>query len=179
VIACILQSTCEVIPAHCVRKLGCKQILESDLLAVDGKSSPMPAENGGRGRSLQVHSGDNVLVALVDLKAGEEACVSGQIVTLVTNVPAKHKFATSGLESGDAVIMYGVSIGRAVLPIRQGELITTKNVRHHAAAVEGKSVSYPWTPPDVSRWRQRTFLGFARADGQVGTRNHRRSIATR
>ena len=29
-----------------------------------------------------------------------------------------------------------------------------------------------WTPPDVSSWRQRTFLGYQRSDGQVGTRNH-------
>jgi altronate hydrolase len=143
-------------------------------VSVTGKPSPVPAESGTRGRVLQVHPRDNVLVALADLKRGEEAGAAGRTVTLVTDVPAKHKFSTASLDSGDSVIMYGVSIGKAVVPIRQGELITTENVRHHAASVQGKSASHqsPWTPPDVSRWRQRTFTGFVRADGQVGTRNH-------
>src|SRR5205814_5422201 len=30
----------------------------------------------------------------------------------------------------------------------------------------------PWRPPDVSKWKQRTFLGYHRPDGQVGTRNY-------
>jgi altronate hydrolase len=132
------------------------------------------AETGRRGRALQVHPQDNVLVALADLKQGEEVAVAGRSVKLATDVPAKHKFATASLGSGDAVVMYGVTVGKAVMPIRPGEAVTTKNVRHHAAAVEGKSAAaqYQWTPPDVSRWRQRTFSGFQRADGQVGTRNY-------
>jgi altronate hydrolase len=141
-------------------------------VSVTGKPLPVVAENGARGRALQVHPQDNVLVALADLKQGEQAGIAGKTVILSTDVPAKHKFATAALGSGDSVIMYGISIGKTVLPIRQGELISTKNVRHHAAAVEGKSAPYQWMPPDVSRWRQRTFSGFIRADGQVGTRNH-------
>src|SRR5207248_8965630 len=31
---------------------------------------------------------------------------------------------------------------------------------------------YRWRAPDVSRCRDRTFLGYRRADGQVGTRNY-------
>src|SRR4029077_19447296 len=29
-----------------------------------------------------------------------------------------------------------------------------------------------WSAPDVAKWREQTFLGYHRADGQVGTRNH-------
>ena len=35
-----------------------------------------------------------------------------------------------------------------------------------------RSVSTKWNAPDVSRWKTRTFLGYHRADGQVGTRNY-------
>src|SRR5260370_4770457 len=132
----------------------------------------VPAQNGVRRRVLQVHPQDNVLVALSDLKKGDEVSVAGGTLVLVTDVPAKHKFSTTTLESGDPVEMYGVSIGKAVTSIRPGELITTGNVRHHAAAVEGKSASYEWTAPNVSRWQQRTFSGICRADCQVGTRNY-------
>src|SRR6185312_3876902 len=35
-----------------------------------------------------------------------------------------------------------------------------------------RNTTYTWTPPDVSHWRDRTFLGYRRSDGQVGTRNY-------
>ncbi len=60
---------------------------------------------------LQLDSRDNVLVALTDLKQGERVEVSGKSYTLVSNVPAKHKFATQDLAAGADVIMYGVSGG--------------------------------------------------------------------
>src|SRR4029077_17363697 len=43
---------------------------------------------------------------------------------------------------------------------------------HEAAPYHEKTEEYRWTPPDVTRWRQTTFQGFHRADGQVGTRNY-------
>src|SRR5438477_3138529 len=68
--------------------------------------------------------------------------------------------------------MYGVLVGKAVEPIRRGELLTTRNIHHQAAAFQEKTEEYRWTPPDVSPWRQREFLGYRRTDGQVGTRNY-------
>ncbi len=141
-------------------------------MSVSGKPSFLSTQSGPRRRALQVHPQDNVLVALTDLKKGEEVSVSGGTLILVTDVQAKHKFTTANLESGDSVVMYGVSIGKAVTPILKGESVTTKNVRHHVAAVEGKSAPYQWTAPHVPGWQQRTFSGYCRADGQVGTRNY-------
>jgi altronate hydrolase len=43
---------------------------------------------------------------------------------------------------------------------------------HQAAPYHQKSREYEWAPPNVDRWRQRTFLGYQRPDGQVGTRNY-------
>src|SRR4030095_6682592 len=51
-------------------------------------------------------------------------------------------------------------------------LLTTRNVRHQAAEFQDKTGEFRWTPPDVSRWRQREFCGYRRSDGQVGTRNY-------
>src|SRR5215510_2582518 len=131
-----------------------------------------PDQTEARRKVLRVHPRDNVLVALTSLKAGEEVSAPDGIIPLVSSIPAKHKFATAHLATGDALTMYGISIGRAVEPIRRGELLSTRNVRHYAAAVKGKSSAREWTAPDVSRWRQRAFLGYHRADGQVGTRNY-------
>ncbi len=68
--------------------------------------------------------------------------------------------------------MYGVLVGRAVKPIAAGELLTTSNIQHQAAPFREQSGEYHWSPPDVSRWKQQTFRGYRRSDGQVGTRNY-------
>ncbi len=121
---------------------------------------------------LQLSPRDNVLVALRDLKRGEEIAFNGSKHVLQSDVAAKHKFATSNLAAGQNVIMYGVVVGEAVKPIASGELLTTANIRHKAAAFSQQSKEYSWEPPDVSKWRDCTFAGYKRSDGQVGTRNY-------
>jgi len=123
-------------------------------------------------RVLQLNSKDNVLVALSDLRQGEQIEFGGRTVALRTDVPAKHKFATQEIAAGGAVTMYGVLIGRAVEAIGAGEKLTTRNVLHEAAAFHEKTEEYRWETPEVSRWREKKFQGYARSDGQVGTRNY-------
>lgn len=121
---------------------------------------------------LKIDARDNVLIALADLRQGESVNFSGENYVLATDVSSKHKFATQALVPGDSVVMYGVLVGRAVVPIARGEAITTRNLRHDAAAFHEKDANYRWTPPDVSKWAQKSFRGYRRADGRVGTRNH-------
>ncbi len=123
-------------------------------------------------RVLKLDSADNVLIALSDLNQGDSIQAAGETYQLVSNVPAKHKFATVDLSIGDDVIMYGVVVGAAMRPIQRGERLTTSNVQHRATDFHERSGKYRWTPPDISRWKQRTFQGYRRPDGQVGTRNY-------
>ena len=123
-------------------------------------------------RVLKLDSKDNVLIALAGLHRGEQISFDSQFYTLESDVPAKHKFAAQDFATGAAIIMYGVLVGKTVAPIRRGELLTTRNIHHQAAAFQEKTEEYRWTPPDVSRWRQREFSGYRRSDGQVGTRNY-------
>ena len=60
-------------------------------------------------RVLRIHPGDNVAVALVTLPAGTEflpGCLTR------SPVPAKHKVVTEFIRQSEAVIMYGVMVGR-------------------------------------------------------------------
>lgn len=123
-------------------------------------------------RVLQLHRHDNVLVALVDLQIGTRISFSGQELALTSLVPAKHKFALQAIPPGGTVVMYGVKVGKAKQAIRAGEVLTTGNVHHESSRFLEKTKEYVWTPPDVSRWRERAFAGYHREDGQVGTRNH-------
>lgn len=121
---------------------------------------------------LQLDPRDNVLIALNDLPSGSTVEFAGNVHALPSKVPAKHKFTTRALAAGDDVIMYGVLVGKASKAIAAGELLTLNNIRHQSAPFREQSAEYVWTPPDVSKWKQRTFLGYRRSDGQVGTRNY-------
>jgi altronate hydrolase len=123
-------------------------------------------------RTLQLDPRDNVLIALTDLKKGEAVGNSGQPYALMSDVSAKHKFATEDLPMGASVIMYGVLVGKTSQPVKRGELLTTANLHHEAAEYHEKSTEFHWEAPDVSAWKSRKFLGYLRSDGQVGTRNY-------
>jgi altronate hydrolase len=121
---------------------------------------------------LQLNPRDNVLVALQNLSSGESLSFGAVSYTLGSPVSAKHKFATRDLAPGDPILMYGVIVGKVVEPIAKGHALTTRNVRHEASPFGGKSEDYRWTPPDISHWADKTFRGYHRSDGQVGTRNY-------
>lgn len=120
---------------------------------------------------LKVNPKDNVIVALMDLPAGESVHLDGTDYTVVKDIKAKHKFAAVDFEDGDHIIMYGVIVGKANQSIKKGEVITTENVKHQSAKVEGKTETLGWIPPNVDQWKNRTFMGYHREDGQVGTEN--------
>ncbi|AZA88247.1 altronate dehydratase [Chryseobacterium shandongense] len=120
---------------------------------------------------LKVNPKDNVIVALLDLPAGESVHLDGSLYTVVKDIKAKHKFAAVDFEDGDHIIMYGVIVGKANQSIKKGEVITTENVKHQSAKVEGKTETLGWIPPNVDQWKNRTFMGYHREDGQVGTEN--------
>lgn len=134
----------------------------------------MNSDNGAtQGRVLRLDPRDNVLVALADLRKGERVGFQEKGYALSSDVPAKHKFVTQDVAKGGDIIMYGVLVGRAVEALRSGDLLSTRNIRHAAAGFhESEKAGCAWTPPDVSPWRNKTFNGYHRADGQVGSRNY-------
>jgi len=122
---------------------------------------------------LKVHPKDNVLVALQDLAKGQTIPFNGSQYTLVEDIPAKHKFITESLPTGGAVTMYGVLIGKAKEDIPVGARISTSNLKHAAEEYQLSDTRRTgWHVPDVSQWQQKTFKGFHRADGSVGTANY-------
>jgi altronate hydrolase len=123
-------------------------------------------------RFLKIHPLDNVFVALTDLKKGEQILHKELTIRLADDIPAKHKFAAKPFMPDDEIFMYGIVVGKATQAIPQGGVIGTHNVKHKASPFSGKTKSYSWTPPDVAKFRNKTFMGYHRADGQVGTANY-------
>jgi altronate hydrolase len=122
---------------------------------------------------LQVHPRDNVLVALRDLPKGAKLSYRGKEYELAEDIPAKHKFTTAPLAAGEEVIMYGVLVGRAKQPIPKGARISTENIKHASGEYHLSSRrKLDWHIPDVSNWKSKTFMGYHRDDGTVGTANY-------
>ncbi|MGJ8672899.1 UxaA family hydrolase [Rubritalea sp.] len=125
---------------------------------------------------LQIDPRDNVLVALQDLKAGDTVSFKGNDITLTTDIDAKHKFPIADLAAEAKVTMYGVLVGTVCEDVAAGTLLHTHNL-HHAADPFGMDLynegEFQWnTAPDVSQFEGRTFQGFPREDGTVGTANY-------
>jgi altronate hydrolase len=121
---------------------------------------------------LQINPTDNLLVALQDLPKGTVIHHNGNEITLQDDIAAKHKFTTEAIPKEGKASMYGVLVGIASQDIPKGGLIHTFNLHHAATDFKGKQEEYHWTAPDVSKFQNRTFNGYHRADGQVGTQNY-------
>ncbi len=116
---------------------------------------------------------DDLAVALHDLAPGHRLTLGDITLTLTEAIPAKQKVALRAFAPGDIATMYGVTVGVATVPIPVGGLITTANLAHRASAFTVDSrPAYHWTAPDITPWRERTFDGYHRSDGSVGTANH-------
>lgn len=122
---------------------------------------------------ITIHERDNVAVALTDLSGGHTVTVNGTSVKLAHTVQAKHKFALQPFAVGDEIRMYNVVVGVAKTPIQAGEAVTTANVSHKSEQFSADhKADYQWQAPDVSHWKNKTFMGYHRPDGQVGTANY-------
>ena len=121
---------------------------------------------------LQVHPKDNVLVALHDLAKGSVVHFNGVEYTLQDDILAKHKFFMHDMQPGDEIIMYGVLVGKAQVVLKAGNLMSVANTKHAADPFVFRPYHYHWQAPDVSKYKDRTFNGYHRSDGRVGTANY-------
>ncbi|MFK7771662.1 MAG: UxaA family hydrolase [Saprospiraceae bacterium] len=125
-----------------------------------------------KNKLLKVHPSDNVIVALQDFEAGDELVFEENKIQLLEKIPTKHKFSERDFSEGETIIMYGVTVGKALRPIPKGTRISTENVAHSSNDYEVGKRQTNWQAPDISKFENRTFDGFHRADGKVGTRNY-------
>lgn len=125
-----------------------------------------------KSRVLKVHPKDNVIVALNDLQKNETILLDGVGYTMQEMIPAKHKFYSTQLQKGDAVYMYGVLVGKVVMDVTIGTRMSTDNLHHATEPYSFSPYDYQWDAPDISTFANKTFLGYHRSDGSVGTANY-------
>ncbi|MEM7231926.1 MAG: UxaA family hydrolase, partial [Planctomycetota bacterium] len=126
-------------------------------------------------RWITLHPTDNIAIALHDLSAGAE--LTGGVLTRQP-IARGLKVALRPIGEGEVILRYGERIGTAAQPIAAGALVHTNEIeasslleepeRHIASAVPAK--------PDTIEGK--TFLGYIRPDGRVGTRNYIALVST-
>jgi altronate hydrolase len=121
---------------------------------------------------LRIHPSDNVAVALRTLEVGEALSIGGWSIKLCDTILPGHKVALDSIADGQVVRKYGCPIGQASAAIRPGEHVHSHNLRTGLTA-EDTFVYSPNASSNsiVSEQAVRTFQGYRRADGRVGTRN--------
>ncbi|TWU55466.1 UxaA family hydrolase [Rubripirellula reticaptiva] len=124
-----------------------------------------------RAALIRLDSRDNVAVATEALPAG----FSDGNLTVAMPVPAGHKVATQAVASGQSVFKYGQPIGVATRDIAVGDHVHSHNLAdHHVVSDDLSRIS----PPAALAKITRTFDGFHRPDGRVGTRNYVMLLST-
>lgn len=121
-----------------------------------------------RAPAVQLNSRDNVVIALRDLEPGEALSAWGIVVQ--SAILQAHKVASQPISKGEHILRYGQIIGQATQGIAAGEHVHVQNLgmgehlQEYAFASEARGLEAIAT--------DRTFMGFSRADGRVGTRNY-------
>ncbi|MGD8834196.1 MAG: altronate dehydratase family protein [Desulfobacteraceae bacterium] len=124
----------------------------------------------GNANILQIDSKDNVAIALGRIDTGESIRIDHEQIAAQEPIPQGHKVALAHMNTGDAVMKYGHTIGRAIQPIQAGQWIHAHNMQ---SALQGiKDYSYqPAPPPAFETESAYAFEGYLRPDGRAGIRN--------
>jgi altronate hydrolase len=121
--------------------------------------------------ALLLREHDDVAVATRELAAGEVLRHDGRDLTVRATVPRGHKIAVHDLDEGTPIHKYGQVIGRTTTAVLAGDHVHAHNLGMAAVDHEyefGTAV----TPIPPATGGMRTFQGYRRSGGRVGTRNY-------
>ncbi len=119
---------------------------------------------------IKINPADSVVVCLRPMKQGEIIEVDGKTVTLLQDTPAGHKVLIDDAPKGQDIIKYGYPIGHAKKDLKQGEWVNENNLKTNLAG----TLEYTYNPVneklEITK-EDRSFMGYARSNGEVGVRN--------
>lgn len=128
--------------------------------------------------------GDDVAVALRDLRPGDVVSADGLTIRTAQSVGAGHKIALRSVGKGEPVTKYGFAIGRATTAIEPGEHVHSHNLSAAGldlcsqARGEHPAPRRPQHTLGASMPTTATFEGYRRPGGRVGTRNSIAVVST-
>lgn len=113
---------------------------------------------------------DQAAIATEDIPSGTVLEFQGGIIEIRSFVRKAHRFALRDIREGEFVRQYGYPFGQS-RGISRGDLITASNIDNILPEVDLKDFREPDETTYQSRYMEKTFSGYIRKDGRVGTRN--------
>ena len=118
---------------------------------------------------IRLDPADNIVVARQPVAAGTVIPEEG--ITVRTDIPIGHKIASRAIAKGAPILKYNTVIGYASRDVEPGTHMHNDTI-HFDAVSEEYHFCQDYRPVDIlPPAERRTFMGYVRPDGQVGTRN--------
>ena len=127
-------------------------------------------------KGIVLNETDNIIIALDNMKAGQY--LKKFNVTTDAPILSGQKIAKVDVAKDSPIYKYGTIIGFADSNIFKGQVLTNSNIvfkefsRDHQYCSKYKPTRF------VNASSKRSFMGFKRPDGQVGTRNYIAIVST-
>jgi len=129
-----------------------------------------PGHNSGNRLSVRLHPADNVVTARIDMLAGTG--IDDEGVSAAEPVPSGHKIATRLITKGEEIRKYDQVIGFATQDVAPGEHVHVHNVEMRDFDRDYQFCQGVTPTAFVPEADRRTFQGYVRGNGRVGTRNY-------
>ena len=121
---------------------------------------------------LQLDPRDNVLVALKPLEPGEVVHYGAESCAITQPIPSSTSWPSSISSPAILSISTAWSWLKRWKRFRAAESSPRATCGIAPGPIPRQRQQVSIAPPDASAWTARTFMGYHRADGQVGTRNY-------
>jgi altronate hydrolase len=128
--------------------------------------------------AIRLHPLDNIVIAKTSLQAGTRLTNDQGGLVVQQTIPSGHKLAVVPIAPGEVVRRYGQIIGFATRSIEAGDHVHSHNLsvgdfaRDYAFGMDAKPIDL------IPERDRRTFRGYRRDNGRVGTRNYLALIST-
>lgn len=124
--------------------------------------------------AVRLHERDDVAIAKTPLLPRMVLRLDGEELAVSQMIPPGHKVALHDIPKGAEIRRYGQIIGFASTDIAAGRHVHTQNVEVHQGELKlDYAFGADYHPVAmVSESERRTFMGYRRPDGRVGTRNY-------
>lgn len=120
---------------------------------------------------IKINEQDNVAVALEQVEKGKTVKIGDCEVAIKETIPFGHKVALKDISCKSNIMKYGYAIGHASQDIPQGAWVHSHNLETNLEGI----LTYEYHPSIPEKVQvdgiEKTFMGYERADGSVGTRN--------
>lgn len=120
--------------------------------------------------AVYLHPDDNICVATRNLAAGEELAAGPYTLRMAEDVKLGHKIAVRPIAEGQRVLKFGQTIGLTTHSVEPGQWVHSHNLSNGHLSRDYQYCTD--VPPEPAPIDGRTFLGYRRHDGRVGTRNY-------